>query len=109
MDNPKNSKGRFLLSAENLCAGYGEKDILHSVSVRFESGKVTVIAGPNGCGKSTLLKALIRIVPLSGGRILADGRDVSEMNSAELARHVAYLPQKKNIPDLTVITMTLHG
>lgn len=31
------------------------------------------------------------------------------MSAAELARNVAYLPQKKNIPDLTVMTMVLHG
>lgn len=106
MDDPK---GKILLSVENLCAGYGGKEVLHNVSAGFEGGKVTVIAGPNGCGKSTLLKAMIRIIPLSGGRISACGRDVREMTSAELARHVAYLPQKKSIPDLTVMTMTLHG
>lgn len=100
---------RLLLSTEELRAGYGGKEILHGVSVGFESGKVTVIAGPNGCGKSTLLKTLIRITPASGGRVLADGRDTRDMTAAELARQVAYLPQKKNIPDLTVMTMVLHG
>ncbi|MBD5139772.1 MAG: ABC transporter ATP-binding protein [Ruminococcus sp.] len=100
---------RLLLCTEELRAGYGGKEILHGISVGFESGKVTVIAGPNGCGKSTLLKTIIRITPASGGRVLADGRDTSEMTAAELARHIAYLPQKKNIPDLTVMTMVLHG
>ena len=100
---------RFLLCTDELRAGYSGKEILHGISVGFESGKVTVIAGPNGCGKSTLLKTIIRIAPASDGRVLADGMDTSEMTAAELARHIAYLPQKKNIPDLTVMTMVLHG
>lgn len=70
---------------------------------------MTVITGPNGCGKSTLLKSLIRILPISGGKIFSGEKDISEMSAAELARQVAYLPQKKNIPDLTVMTMVLHG
>lgn len=101
--------GKILLSAEELSSGYGGKTILENISLGFESGKVTVIVGPNGCGKSTLLKTLIRLVPLSSGRIIADGRDAAQMTSSELARIVAYLPQKKNIPDLTVMTMVLHG
>ncbi len=68
-----------------------------------------MITGPNGCGKSTLLKTLIRIIPISGGKIFSGERDTSEMSAAELARCVAYLPQKKNVPDLTVMTMVLHG
>lgn len=100
---------KILLSAEEISSGYGGKTILNNISLGFESGKVTVIVGPNGCGKSTLLKTLIRFVPLSSGRIVADGKDAARMTSSELARIVAYLPQKKNIPDLTVMTMVLHG
>lgn len=100
---------KFLLSAEKISSGYGGKKILDNVSLGFESGKVTVIVGPNGCGKSTLLKTLIRLVPLTSGRIIANGNDAEKMTSSELARIVAYIPQKKNIPDLSVMTMVLHG
>ncbi len=101
--------GKILLSAEGISSGYGGKKILDNISLRFESSKVTVIVGPNGCGKSTLLKTLIRLIPLTSGRVIADGKDTEKMTSPELARIVAYLPQKKNIPDLTVMTMVLHG
>ncbi len=100
---------KILLSAENLCAGYRGREILHDVTVGFEKGKITVIAGKNGCGKSTLLKALIRLIPKVEGSILADGVPVEELSSAALARRVSYLPQNKPIPDLTVMTMVLHG
>lgn len=101
--------GKILLSAEEISSGYGGKTVLDNISLGFESGKVTVIMGPNGCGKSTLLKTLIRLVPLNSGHIIADGKDTAQMSSSELARIAAYLPQKKNIPDLSVMTMVLHG
>lgn len=101
--------GNILMSAEGLSSGYGGRKILNNISVCFESGKVTVITGPNGCGKSTLLKTLIRLIPPISGRIIANGKDTAKMTSAELARIAAYLPQKKNIPDLSVMTMVLHG
>lgn len=100
---------KILLSAEGISSGYGGRKVLDNVSLGFESGKVTVIVGPNGCGKSTLLKTLIRLIPLTSGRVTANGKDAEKMTSSELARVVAYLPQKKNIPDLTVMTMVLHG
>lgn len=98
-----------LLSAQNLCAGYHGKEILHDVTVGFQSGKITVIAGQNGCGKSTLLKAMIRLIPKNSGSVLAGGTSIEELSSAALARRVSYLPQNKPIPDLTVMTMVLHG
>ncbi len=99
----------ILLSAKNLYAGYHGKEILHDVSIDFPKGKITVIAGKNGCGKSTLLKTLIRLLPKTKGDIFAGGTAIEELSSAALARRVSYLPQNKPIPDLTVMTMVLHG
>lgn len=101
--------GEILLSAQGLCSGYGAKNIISGVNVNFECGKVTVIVGPNGCGKSTLLKTLIRLITPTSGLVIADGKDAAKLTSSRLARVAAYLPQKKNIPDLTVMTMVLHG
>ena len=99
----------ILLSAKNLCAGYHRKEVLKDVSVDFEKGKITVIAGENGCGKSTLLKTLIRLIPRTGGDIFAGNQSIDELSARELAQKVSYLPQNKPIPDLTVMTMVLHG
>ena len=99
----------ILLSTKDLCAGYNKKQILHDISLEFERGKITVIAGENGCGKSTLLKSLIRIVPKTKGEIVVDGQNAETLTSVQLARKIAYLPQNKSIPDLTVMTMVLHG
>ncbi len=99
---------KILLSAENLCAGYG-REVLHDISIGFAGGEITSIVGPNGSGKSTLLKALIGIVPKSAGSILAGGTPIEKLSAAAVARRAAYLPQSKKIPELSVMTMVLHG
>jgi ABC-type Mn2+/Zn2+ transport system ATPase subunit len=55
-------------------------------------GEVVGVIGPNGAGKSTLLKAIVGLVPVDSGGVLADGRPVREVR-----RHVAYLPQRSDV------------
>ena len=84
-----------MIQVKNLCAGYGEKEVLHDVDVTFHPGRITVLIGPNGCGKSTLLKTLVRICSKSSGQILVDDDPIENWSSTELAKRVAYLPQSK--------------
>lgn len=98
-----------LLAAEGISASYGGKEVLHNVSVSFKSGKITAIIGPNGSGKSTLLKAMIGLVNKTEGRVVSEGVPADKLSAAEIARRIAYLPQIKSIPDLTVRKMVLHG
>lgn len=90
-------------------AGYENKEVIHGVNVTFEPGKITALIGPNGCGKSTMLKTLVRIIGHTGGKVLVDGEVVEQLSAAKLARKVAYLPQNKKAPDITVRRMVLHG
>lgn len=98
-----------MIEIKNLYAGYREKEILHNVSMTFEQGKITALIGPNGCGKSTLLKTVVRIHSHSGGEILVNGISNEKWSSAELAKQVAFLPQSKKAPDISVLKMVLHG
>lgn len=114
-----------MIKIKNVCAGYQGKEVLHNINLEFEAEKVTVIIGPNGCGKSTLLKTLVRLNEKSSGEILvATGKqtetcmqddsqmeymEISKFDSAKLAQHMAYLPQNKRTPDISVLRMVLHG
>lgn len=70
----------------NICAGYGNKLVIHQINGCFRSGTMTAITGPNGAGKSTLLKAIMGLVPLKNGCIrIEEGKSIS------------YLPQISNI------------
>ena len=97
-----------MLEIRNLSAGYPGNRILTDVSVTFAAGSLTVIVGPNGCGKSTLLKALTGIVPAEGS-ILLDGQDLLALDRRELAKKVAFLPQNRPVPEISVKNLVLHG
>lgn len=97
-----------MLEIQNLSAGYPGKPVLRDICLTLPRGKVTVIAGPNGCGKSTLLKALAGILP-SAGSVKLDGRELRGLPGRELAKRIAYLPQSRQVPEITAMRLVLHG
>ena len=99
-----------MLQISALSAGYGEKTVLHDVSLRVMAGAVTSIIGPNGCGKSTLLRCAAGLLKPRGGTVKIDDDDVFALESRERARRVALLPQNfEGGRDLLVEEMVLLG
>lgn len=98
-----------MLEIKNICAGYGKETVLQGASLTCKDGCITTVLGVNGCGKSTLLKTILGIVPISDGDILIDGVSVKKLSPSKTAQKIAYLSQGKNIPDITVGRMVLHG
>lgn len=97
-----------MLEIQNLTAGYPGHPVLRDLSLSLPRGQVTVIAGPNGCGKSTLLKALAGLIPTEG-RICLDGQDLAKLTPKERAQKIACLPQNRQVPEITVQRLVLHG
>lgn len=97
-----------MVEIQNLTAGYGKDTVLHGITFTAEPGKITTILGQNGCGKSTLLKAIAGTLP-STGAILLDGQDAKKLSSQQRAKEIAYLSQGKNVPEITVGRLVLHG
>ena len=69
------------LEVKNVSFIYGkgtpfEKKALDSVSVSFESGKITGLIGHTGSGKSTLMQHLNGLLKPDSGSILLDGKDI---------------------------------
>lgn len=89
-----------MVKLQQITAGYGEKTVLRDISMDFPPGSVTAIVGPNGCGKSTLLKAAAGLIPVSSGEITGE---------EPRARHIAYLPQSRPLPEITAGRLVLHG
>jgi thiamine transport system ATP-binding protein len=65
------------LSVDDLRVDRGGRPVVDGVSFSVSSGEVLAIRGPSGCGKSTLLAAIAGLVPVAGGRVRVDGRDVT--------------------------------
>ncbi len=97
-----------MLEIRNISAGYPGHPVLQDISLTIPAGSVTVVAGPNGCGKSTLLKALTGILPASGS-VTLDGQELLSLAGRDRARKVAFLPQNRQVPEITVKNMVLHG
>lgn len=98
-----------MINVRDLRAAYDGTEILHGVTAGFPDGKISAVIGPNGSGKSTMLRSLIRLVPEVSGNIDIDGKDLSKMSQQELARLIAYLPQSRNVPDIEVKRLVMHG
>lgn len=98
-----------MLECNNLSLGYDRMPILRDVSLSFPAGEVTALLGPNGCGKSTLLKGFCGLSKRFSGSLLVDGQPIESLSPAAVARRVAYLPQTRRIPDMTVEQLVLHG
>jgi osmoprotectant transport system ATP-binding protein len=75
----------------------GQAAAVNDVSLAVEPGEFVVLLGPSGCGKTTLLKMVNRLYEPSGGRILLDGRPVSEMPTTALRRGIGYVIQQTGL------------
>ena len=93
-----------VLTVEGIDLHYGAAQALRHVSVASEPGKITCVLGRNGVGKSSLLRAIVGHQPVSAGKILFDGQDITKLKAYERARRgIAYVPQGREIfPLLTV-------
>ena len=64
----------------------GEQDILKNVSITIPDHKLVVFTGPNGGGKTTLAKIIMGLVKPTGGQILWNGQDITDLGITERAR-----------------------
>ena len=74
----------------------GSAQVVRDVSLTLEPGMVTGLLGPNGAGKSTLMRAMAGQLPFEGS-IHLDGQALRGMDEATRARHIAWLPQTRQV------------
>lgn len=80
--------------ASHVNFAYENEKILDDLSMEIPKGKVIGIHGRSGSGKSTLLKLLMRFWKTNDGNILISGKDIGEINTAELRDMEAYVTQE---------------
>ncbi|GAB6928276.1 ABC transporter ATP-binding protein [Paenibacillus sp. JCM 10914] len=80
---------RTLVIGDHIVKSFGEGDekrnVLNGVSVEINEGEFVAVMGPSGSGKSTLMFALSGTDGVNDGKIVVDGRDLSEMGENELS------------------------
>ena len=86
------------LAAEGLEKSYRKRKVVSSLSLSIGSGEVVGLLGPNGAGKTTAFYMIVGLVPVDGGRITLDGKDITRLPMhARARRGVGYLPQEPSI------------
>lgn len=87
------------LVVEELQAGYEPGlPIVRGASVTVGVGEIVAILGPNGAGKSTLVKAVAGLVPVSAGRSLLFGQDITRVAAHRMVfQGLAFVPQTENV------------
>jgi ATP-binding cassette, subfamily B, bacterial len=84
-------KGEIIF--ENVSFQYGEKKLFHNKHVRIQGGEKVGLVGYSGAGKSTFVNLILRFYPITKGRILIDGQDISQVTLDSLRHQVALIPQ----------------
>lgn len=99
-----------MIEVSNVTKQYDSTVVVDKVSVQIPSGGLTSIVGPNGAGKSTLLSMISRLAPMSEGQITVGGMDITQTDTAHLAKHLSILRQDNHTPlRLTVKDMVAFG
>jgi branched-chain amino acid transport system ATP-binding protein len=96
--------GEPLLTVRDLCAGYGETEVLRGIDLSVNAGEIVAVLGSNGVGKSTLNRTISGVVPARAGSIRFDGAAVERERPAQIvARGLIHVPEGRRIfPNLSV-------
>src|ERR1700693_4199776 len=92
------------LSVQELNSHYGPAHILFDIALEVGDGEVVALLGRNGAGKSTTFRSIVGLVEQRSGRIVFEGRDVSNEPTHAIVRGgLGYVPEERRIfTDLTV-------
>ena len=78
--------GEIVLQVEHLGMQFSGRPVLRDINLTVRRGETLAVIGESGCGKTVLLKNLIGLLLPTAGRVLFDGRDLSRLSQAELAK-----------------------
>ncbi|MFC4605326.1 ABC transporter ATP-binding protein [Rhodococcus kronopolitis] len=93
-----------LLEVTDMVVQYGRIRALHGISLSVRPGELVTLLGANGAGKSTTMRALSGLLPLTAGRIVFDGRDLTAVKAHDRVRlGVVQAPEGRGVfPGMSV-------
>jgi branched-chain amino acid transport system ATP-binding protein len=93
-----------MLEVKGIDAGYGDVQVLFSLSLRVEEKEIVTLLGSNGAGKTTTLRCVCGVVRPRSGQVLFNGKSLEDVAPAERAGlGIALVPEGRELwPQLTV-------
>lgn len=92
-----------LQKVTKIYPGAGHIKAVNELSFDLEEGEICTVVGPSGCGKTTAMKMINRLISVTSGKIIIDGKDISRLNTIELRRSIGYVIQNIGLfPNMTI-------
>jgi len=93
--NSDNGEPKGQLTLENICFSYSDEQmpILNNVNLTLDAGDSIAITGPSGVGKTTLMKIMLGLLQPTSGKILLDGKDITQVGLKNYRKHIAAVMQ----------------
>ena len=90
--------GSSILRAEGLVKTYRKRNVVNDVDLELHQGEIVGLLGPNGAGKTTTFYMIVGLIPPGAGRILFDGKDITQEPMYRRARRgIGYLSQEPSV------------
>ena len=92
------------LEVDSIHTSYGLSQVLFGISLKVEPGEIVSLIGRNGVGKTTTMRSIIGLTPASSGKIIFEGRDITNLPAFKISRMgLGFVPEERRIfPQLTV-------
>ena len=98
-----------MLTVEALRSAYGRIEVLTGVSLEVRMGEIVALVGSNGAGKTTLLRALSGVQPVTGGRVVFVGEDITRAPPhRRVALGMAHVPEGRQVFALLAVQDNLR-
>ncbi len=94
-----------LLELHDVCVHYGRIQALDGITISVDAGEIVSLIGANGAGKTTTMRAISGIRPVSSGRIVFDGEDITRLRAdLRVVRGISQSPEGRGVfPGMTVM------
>ena len=87
-----------MLEVKALTSHYGRIQALKGLDFTVRQGELVALVGANGAGKTTLLRVISGVQPASGGRVLFDNEDVTELRAdLRVRRGIVQVPEGRQV------------
>lgn len=99
-----------MIEIQGITKEYHGKAVVDDLTVSLPTEKVIAFIGSNGAGKSTVLSIVSRLMPPTAGQVLIDGKNLTDWDTRELAKHLTVLTQDSRMATrLTVEELVRFG
>ena len=97
-----------MLELRHIKKSYDNVTILEDINLKIQDGEIVSILGPSGCGKTTLLNLVLGLTPADQGKILFDGKDITNVPMEERGFNIVFQDYAL-FPNLNVYRNITYG